>query len=421
MDKGGVMRKNLGRVLGTAAAVALALGTLVPSASAASHGAKAPPSVPGFDGKTIQLGVITPLSGLAAVIGKPLTNGNQVYWQSLNAKGGVGGKYKVQLVQQDSQYMVANALQGYDQIKGNVVAFDQVLGTQIVQAVLQRLKVDGLVAAPATLDSLWVKVPQLVPIGAPYQVESVNGVDYYLKHGGQGKKICAIAQDDQYGAAGLQGLAFAASKLHFKVAVTTRYATGSDVSAQVGQLADAKCDSVVMVSIPTDTVSIVAKMIGRNFTPQVLGLGPSWLAPFATSPDQADFFAKHYWYLGEGPAWGDTSVPGMAKMLTDVQQYSPSQTPDQYFAFGYAQSWAMDQILEQAVKNGDLSHTGILKAVAQVPKLTFQGLIGDYVYGPASRRNPPRDTALSTIVSGKPVGLNLISSFTSPTALQLKF
>jgi len=415
------MGKNLGRVLGTAAAVALALGTFVSPAGAAHHGAKAPPNVPGFDGKTIRLGVITPLSGLAAVIGKPLTNGNQVYWQSVNAKGGVGGKYKVELVQQDSQYMVANALQGYDQIKDNVVAFNQVLGTQIVQAVLQRLKADGLVAGPATLDSLWVHVPQLIPIGAPYQVQPVNGMDYYLKHGGQGKKICAIAQDDQYGAAGLQGLSSAASQLHFKVAVTTRYATGSDVSAQVGQLADAKCDAVFMVSIPTDTVSIVAKMIGRNFTPQVLGESPSWLAPFASSPDQGDFFAKHYWYLAEGPAWGDTSVPGMAKMLADLQQFSPSQTPDQYFAFGYLESWAMDQILEQAVKNGDLSHAGMTKAVAQVPKLTFQGLYGDYVYGNPSHRNPPRDTAISTIVNGKPVGLNLIATVTSPAAQQLKF
>jgi ABC-type branched-subunit amino acid transport system substrate-binding protein len=416
------MRKNLGRVLWILAAGALAIGTTVSPVGATSHGAKTPPSVPGFDGKTIKLGVITPLSGLAAVIGKPLTNGNLVYFQALNAKGGVGGKYKVDLVQQDSQYMVANALQGYDQLKDNVVAFDQVLGTQIVQAVLQRLKVDGLTAAPATLDSLWVKVPQLIPIGAPYQVEAVNGMDYYLKHGGQGKKICAIAQDDQYGGAGLQGLSFAASKLKFKVAVTVRYATGSDVSAQVGQLADAKCDAVFLASVPNDTISIATKMIGRSFTPQVLGLGPTWLSGLESDPNLGSFFAAHYLYLGEGPAWGDMSVPGMAKMLGDVQQYAPSQRPDQYFAFGYAESWAVDQVLEQAVKNGDLSKTGIQKAVKQIPKLTFQGLVGDYTYGNPASRNPPRDTSISKVVNGVPVGLQIVApTFVSATAQALKF
>ena len=368
--------------------------------------------------------MITPLSGIASIIGNPLTNGNQVYWDAVNAKGGVGGKYKVQLDEQDSQYMVANALQAYDQIKGNVVAFQQILGTQIVQTVLQRLKVDGITGGPATLDSLWVTQPQLFPIGAPYQVEAVNGFNDYLNQGGgKGKKICAIAQDDAYGGAGLQGLSFAASHLKFKVAVTVRFATGSDVSAQVGQLADAKCDAVFLASLPNDTGSIVTKMIGRNFTPQILGLAPTWLPAFASSPDQGSFFAQHFWLLSEGPAWGDTTVPGMSKMLGDIHQFAASQTPDPYFTFGYAQAWAMDQILEQAVKNGDLSHAGIQKAMKQVGTLKFENLVGNYVYGSsAANRNPPRDTTIFKIDASKPEGLDILApGFVSSTAQLLKF
>jgi len=57
---------------------------------------------------------------------------------------------------------------------------------------------DGLAAGPATLDSLWVKQPLLVPVGAPYQVEVVNGFDYFItKANGKGQKICAMAQDDE--------------------------------------------------------------------------------------------------------------------------------------------------------------------------------------------------------------------------------
>jgi len=418
------MRKNLGRLLWMLTATALAVGFALPAASASVPHAKAPPTVPGFDGKTIKLGVLTPLSGLASVIGKPLTNGNKVYWDAVNAKGGVGGKYKVELNEQDSQYMVEVALQGYDQIKGDVVAFQQVLGTQIVKAVLQRLKPDQLTAAPATLDSLWVKVPQLIPTGPPYQVEAANGFDYYInKGGGKGKKICALAQDDEYGAAGLEGLTFAAKQLKFKVATTARFATGSDVSAQVGQLADAKCDTVFLASLPNDTASIVTKMIGRSFTPQILGLAPTWLSGFEAGADTGPFYAQHFWLLQYGAVWGDTSVPGMKQMLDDIQKFAPDQKPDQYFQFGYAQSWAMDQILEVAVKNGDLSKAGIQKAMKQVGTLKFQGLAGDYVYGSsAGSRNPPRDTTIYKIVNGKPIGLDvLVPSFVSPTAKALKF
>ena len=314
-------------------------------------------------------------------------------------------------------------LQNYDAIKGDVVAFNQILGTQIVKSILPRLKQEQFTGAPATLDSLWVHQKNLIPIGAPYQIEVANGMDYYLKNGGQGKKICAMAQDDEYGAAGLDGLTQASKTLKFKVAKTVRFATTSDVSAQVGELADAKCDAVTLVSLPNDTASIVTKMIGRNFTPQIIGTGPTWLTGFENDANNGAFYRDHFMLVTEGPAWGDTSVPGMAQMIQAQQQYAPDQKPDQYFAFGYAESWAVDQVLEQAVKNGDLSKAGIQKAVNQVGTLKFGGLIGDYKYGSsASQRNPSRASTINKIVVGQPIGLQILAqNLTSQAAKNIKF
>jgi len=244
--------KKLGRLFGVLLAVAVAVGVTGPAAvaSGAPKG-KTPPDVPGFDGSTIKLGVITPTSGLVSVIGKPLTEGNRLYWEAKNAKGGVAGKYKVDLSVEDSQYTVEGALQGYDKLKGDVVAFQQILGTQIVKSVNTRLKADNAYGGPASLEGVWVKQPTLMPTGTPYQVLAANGLDWYLKQGGgQGKKVCAMAQDDAYGASGLDGLTQAAKTLKVKVTKTVRYATGSDTSAQVGELADANCDAVVLVSLP---------------------------------------------------------------------------------------------------------------------------------------------------------------------------
>jgi ABC-type branched-subunit amino acid transport system substrate-binding protein len=417
--------KKLGRLLVGLTAVALALGVTAPAALAGgARPGKTPPDVPGFDGKTIKLGVITPTSGIASVVGKPLTEGNRVYWESKNAKGGVGRKYPVELSIEDSQYKVENALQAYDKIKSDVVAFQQVLGTQIVKSVLTRLKAERGFGGPASLEGLWVKEPNLMPIGTPYQALAADGVDYYIKSGGgQGKKICAMAQDDEYGAAGLDGLTQASKTLKFKVAKTVRFATTSDVSAQVGELADANCDAVVLVALPNDTSSIITKMIGRNFNPTVLGLAPTWLAGFASNADLGSFLQQHYFWLGFGAAWGDQSVPGMAKMLADVQRYAPSQEPDTYFQFGYAQAWAMDQILERAVKNGDLSKAGITKASNQVGTLKFEGLGGDYKYGKSAKdRNPPRATTIAKPAPGQPNGLQIVeSNYTADAAKKLKF
>ena len=70
-----------------------------------------------------------------------------MYWDAKNAKGGVAGKYKVDLPIEDSQYQVETALQAYDKIKGDVVAFQQILGTQIVKSILTRLKADNAYGA----------------------------------------------------------------------------------------------------------------------------------------------------------------------------------------------------------------------------------------------------------------------------------
>ena len=64
----------------------------------------------------------------------------------------MAGKYKVDLSIEDSQYQVETALQAYDKIKGDVVAFNQVLGTQIVKSILPRL--NSLMGRPGTISTL---------------------------------------------------------------------------------------------------------------------------------------------------------------------------------------------------------------------------------------------------------------------------
>ena len=405
-----MQRRGLRAFLTLAVAAGLVVGVTAP-AVARVH-AKAPPSTDGFDGKTIKLGVITPLTGTASLLGLPLTAGNQLWWDYVNGElGGVGGKYKVELVEEDSAYQPATAIQAYDKIKGDVVDFQQILGTQITKALLPKMQVDRSAGGPATLDSTWVKNPNLFPIGAPYQIEAINGLDYYTKNGGKGKKVCALAQDDEFGQAGLDGLAYAKKALKLKTGPTERFKTGEDLTAQIQSLSDAKCDAVLVASTPIDATAIVTKSIALNFSPQMITLAPFWLQVFSQNPNLQQFLIDHLWVSSEQVgAWGDSSVPGMDTFIERQQQYAPDQKPDFYFAFGYVQGQALYQILEKAVKNGDLSHEGILKASNQVGTLKFDGLAGDYKYGKsAADRNPPRATTLFKVDPSQPIGLAVLS------------
>ena len=362
--------------------------------------------VPGFDGTTIKLGVLTPLTGPVAVIGNPLTAGNEVYIDKVNAEGGIAGKYKVELVQEDTQYLPNVAVQKYNQIKGDVVSFVQLLGTPSTLAVLPQLKRDQMIAAPASLDALWVREANLLPIGGPYQIQAINALDYYVNEGGgEGKKVCSMIQDDAYGEAGQAGVDFAAEKLGFEVADTQRFKNGDkDVTGQVQRLQGSNCDAVFLVATPTDAGTIWGTAAQGKFAPQWIAQSPSWIDELGSSP-LADYLKQTVWVAAEGTEWGDDSVPGMAEMVKNVEELRPKQEPDYYFAFGYNQARAMTAVLEKAVENGDLSKEGLLKASEDVGTVSFDGLTGDYEYGTAEERNPPRSSTIFEVDPEKPFGL----------------
>ena len=401
-------RRSVRGVLVLAVAAALAVVGAVPAGAGVTT--KKPPATDGFDGKTIKLGVITPLTGTVSIIGTPLTAGNQMWWDYVNDElGGVGGKYKVELVQEDSAYQPPQAIQAYDKIKGDVVAFQQILGTQITQALLPKMKIDQAGGAPATLDATWVKNPNLFPIAAPYQVEAINSLDLYQRTEGKGKKVCALAQDDEFGEAGLEGFASAKKSLKLKTGPTPRFKSGEDLTAQIQELADAKCDAVLVVATAVDATAIMTKSVALNFAPRMIALAPFWLPVFAGNAALSDFLTQNLWVANEAAAaWGDSSVRGMDEFIARQEQYAPDQKPDPYFVFGYGQGQALHQILEKAVKNGDLSKAGILKASTQIGTLKITGT-GDYVYGKkASARKPPLVTATYQVDPAAPIGLTLV-------------
>jgi ABC-type branched-subunit amino acid transport system substrate-binding protein len=379
----------------------LAAATLV------ACGRDEPSAAPGFDGETVRLGVLTPLQGPVAVIGKPLTAGNEVFFEWLNAeRGGIAGRYKVRLAEEDTGFDPNTAIAKYQKLKGEVTLFAQVLGTRVVKAVLPLLDQDGTVASPASLDADWVRQRHLLAVGAPYQVQFANAADYYVNQaGGRDTRICFLGVADPYGDAGLAGLEAAGRVLGFTVAATARYNSGdTSFTAQVTQLRDASCQAVFMATFSRDTARIVGEAEALRFSPRFAVQATGW-DPSLVRGSLAPVLQRSLWVMGEGTEWGDRAVKGQADMLDRLARYRPDQGPDYYFVFGYYQAWAVAQVLERAAEKGDFSRRGIVAAMEDVGTLRFDGLSGDYPYGPPAERIPPTASSLFSIDPAKPLGL----------------
>ena len=221
-----------------------------------------------------------------AVIGKPLTAGNEVYFDYVNEKGGIAGKYKVELEQATRSTRPTARSSSTTSSRADVVVFTQMLGTAPTLAVLPQLKRDKMLAAPASLDAFWVREQNLLPIGGPYQIQAINALDYYVNEDdGKGKNICSIIQDDAYGEAGQAGRRVRGRELGFEVADTQKFKAGDkDVTGQVQRLQRSKCDAVFLVATPTDAGTIWGTAAKLSFAPRWIGQSPSWIDELGASP-----------------------------------------------------------------------------------------------------------------------------------------
>jgi len=368
-----------------------------------------PEPVAGFDGTTIKVGIINDFSGPAAIIGLPLQAGVATYYEWVNDQGGIGGKYPVELVDADSTYNPSVAVQAYNDMKDEIAIVGNLFGTPVTTAVLESLKEDGLMAVPASLDSAWVRESNLIPWGAPYQIQVINGIDWWLNEGGGStdQVYCSLIQDDPYGEAGQAGLEWIAPKVGITITEVARYVTGdADFSAQIGQLQGAGCEVVWLTALPSAVGGIGGAAAGAGFAPKWIGQSPVWINVFAASA-LAPYLQENLIIVGEGSTWGDSSMPGAVAMMERMATYAPDQAPDYYFAAGYVMAMASAGALEKAVANGDLSREGILKASTQM-SVDFEGLSGEYQYGEVDERQPSTANTIFRVNPDVPNGVEAV-------------
>lgn len=383
-----------------------------------------PEPAPGFDGDTIAVGALTPTSGRVAVIGGPVTVGNQLYFEALNAEGGVAGEYPVEVVVRDTEYESTTAAQEYQATKDDVAMYVQILGTPVVSSLLPDLTADEIVASPASLDSFWVREPSLLPWGGPYQLQVINGVDWYLNEGGgQGEQICSLTQDDPYGETGVEGLSFAAEQLDFDIGEQLTFTLGTtDYTTQINQLDSAGCEAVLLTATPADAAAVLGRAAQAGYAPQWLGQSPIWLK-LLFEGDLQDYAEANLVVLAEGGAWDPEASTGMSELLDALETYAPDEVPDWYMTVGWAQARTTHQVLEAAVENGDLSREGIMEAMDGLEEITADGLFGDYGWGPPEERDPPRTSTVYAVdIDASPIGMvPLAQDYTSEAAEAFSF
>jgi len=381
---------------------------------------------PGVDvaHKTITLGILSPYSGpVAAPIGDPLALGVKVFFDHVNDNGGING-YKVKFLEEDTQYNPQIEVQKYQQIRNQALMIADSLGTPTTFAIKPLADADHMLVYAASLSSALAREKYLFLVGTPYRLQVENAFEYVVnKLGIKNPATGIIYQNDEYGQDGLTGYkeAIAAYNLH-DVGQATYAATDTSFTAQVSQMKAAGAKYVFLTTIPTATAGIIGTAAALGYFPQFILQSPGWANALLGVPVLRPLLAK-LWLVAQGATWGDTSVPGMAQMLQDVAKYAPSQQPDGYFEFGYAESYVTYAILKQAMANNDITRDGLYNAFISLKNVSLGGLYPPVTYGTsANQRVPTRDSIVYQIDPTQPNNVRALTpDFTGTAAMASQF
>jgi ABC-type branched-subunit amino acid transport system substrate-binding protein len=325
----------------------------------------------GIEGDTITLGALTDLSGVFAALGKDVTNAQDLYWEQQNAKGGVCGKYQVKTEVKDHGYVVQNAVQLYSAMKGDVLAIEQTIGSPVNVALADQLQADKMVNIPEAWARSLTENPQNAVVGATYDVEMINGLDYLLKQGKikEGDKLGHIYFEGDYGAGGLAGSKYFADKHGMTVVEAQIKSTDTDMTAQVTNFKAEGVTAILLTTAPAATASAagVAAQVGLNVP--ILGNNPVYAPGLLASPAGPTLKANMY-IASPVPAFDQQQ-----QLLSDYTAKYPGGTPSLGVVHGYADALVMNQILEKACADGDLTPEGVTKAKASLADVDTKGLV----------------------------------------------
>ena len=323
----------------------------------------------GVDGTTIKLGALTDLTGVFAALGKDITNAQSLYWKNQNSGDKICGKYTVSETVKDHGYDTQKGIQLYSSIHDNVLAIEQTIGSPINTGLLPQLEKDHMVNIPAAWAQSLTESPEIAVVGATYEVEMINVLDYLLKEGKikKGDKIGHIYFEGEYGAGGLNGSKYFAKQHGMKIVEQQIQPTDTDMTAQVSKLKSEGVKAIALTVAPGQTASVAGVAAAQGLDVPIAGNNPVFAPALLKGP--AGPSLKKNLYVASPVAPFD-KLPDLLKTYQDAHPGDPTLG----VVFGTAAADVMRQILDKACEDGDLTPEGVSKAKDELGTVETDGM-----------------------------------------------
>jgi ABC-type branched-subunit amino acid transport system substrate-binding protein len=374
---------------------------------------------PGVTDDAITLGVLTDQSGPFAGASKGIAQGRQLFWDARNADGGVCDR-TVEFTVSDHAYNAQNATTLYADMQPDVLAFDELLGSPMIDALRPSIDRDAALTMAVSFSSSLLDSPNIVVTGATYDIEMINALQWLLDEGriAEGDTVGHIYLEGDYGENALAGAQYAADELGLEIAAQKVQPTDADLTAPVTALEDAGASVVLLTTTPPQAASAVAVAQANGLDMSFIGSNPTFSPALLASPAADALQASYEMVSPIAPYASDAAGPTTVR--DSFAATFAGETPTHFVLYGYAQGELMAQILETACESGALTRAGLQEAFQSLDNVDTAGLVAPMDFSDPGQP-PAREVHILKPDVGVDGGLTEVQGlFASPLALEFQ-
>lgn len=371
------------------------------------------------DNGCIYLGTISDLTvGPFAPLAVPITDAQAAFWQRVNEDGGIGG-YDIDVTTYvaDNLYQPEVHNQVYQEMKDEILAMAQTLGSPTTATILPDLESSNILAAPAAWTSDYAFTDIIVESGANYCAEAMNAIDYAVENFDV-QSVLAVHYPGDYGGDAAAGAKVAADANGLEFASIETGQGQDNQAGAIDAVVSGQPDVVMITAGPADVATIVGQAAARGYQGKFIGSSPTWNPALLQSPAAPALEAL---FLHAGP-WGsfDTDTPGHEAMREAVGDVPPNDG----YTSGWAWSYPLKAAIEAAAENGDLTRAGLVEAVQSLESVDYEGMLPE---GAGNFAGEPNDAVVRSSLISQPsadgaAGLVTIEEFfEGPTVSEYVF
>lgn len=347
----------------------------------------------GVTADTINLGILTDLTGPFAALSTGIVQGNQLVYDTINDEGGICGR-QIELDIQDHGYDVQRAVQLYNQISPNVLGLTQLIGTPMTTALLDQITADEMVTAPASWASTLLANPYILMGGTTYDLEMINGIQWMVDQGmiAEGDTVGDINVEGEYGANGLLGAQYASDQLGLNLVEVQVKSTDTDLTSAISSLGSQGVTAIFLTTTPAQTASAVGSAAASGLNIPFLGNNPVFSPALLDTPAAAALAANLYVATSTAPF--STDSPEAQDLRDRLAEKFPDASPNagQFYGYGVATIYA--SVIQRACDDGDLTRAGLQTALTETTDGDTGGIIAPLDYSQPGA-SPSREIYIS--------------------------